>query len=148
MGRSKETFGKREKEKKRLKKRQDKQLKKEERKANSKGGGLENMIAYVDEEGNILETPPDPTQKKKVKLENIEIGVPKREKTPEDDVHSGKVEFYNIEKGYGFIRDLGNNEKYFVHASGCLEEINEGDSVEYELVRGVKGLNAVKVKLK
>ena len=63
MARSQETFNKKEKEKKRLKKRQEKQLKKEERKANSKGGGLENMLAYVDENGHITDTPPDRTKK-------------------------------------------------------------------------------------
>ncbi|GAB3817910.1 hypothetical protein GCM10028895_14490 [Pontibacter rugosus] len=65
MGRSQETFSKKEKEKKRLKKRQDKEQKKEERQANSdKGKGIEEMLAYVDENGNITSTPPDPTKKK------------------------------------------------------------------------------------
>ena len=80
MARSQETFSKKEKEKKRLKKRQDKLAKREERKANSEGGGLENMMAYVDENGMITDTPPDPNAKKKViKASSIEIGVPKRE---------------------------------------------------------------------
>ena len=67
MGRSQETFSKKEKEKKKLRKRQDKEAKKEDRKANSsKGKELDEMMAYVDENGNITETPPDPTKKKKV----------------------------------------------------------------------------------
>ena len=65
MARSQETFGKKEKEKKRLKKREEKQKRKEERKANSnKGGDLDSMLAYVDEYGNITDTPPDPTKKR------------------------------------------------------------------------------------
>ena len=60
MARSQETFNKKEKEKKRLKKKQEKQLRKEERKANNnKGAGLESMLAYVDENGQITDTPPD-----------------------------------------------------------------------------------------
>ncbi len=65
MARSQETFNKKEKEKKRLKKKQEKQLRKEERKANNnKGAGLESMLAYVDENGQITDTPPEKTNKK------------------------------------------------------------------------------------
>ena len=78
MAKSQQTFNKKEKEKKRLKKRQDKAEKMAERKANAKSSDLEDMMAYVDEFGNITETPPDPLKKKKFKAENIEIGVPKR----------------------------------------------------------------------
>ena len=66
MGKSQETFSKKEKEKKRLKKRQDKLVKKEERKSTSEGGSLESMMAYVDEFGNLSDTPPDPLKKKKI----------------------------------------------------------------------------------
>ena len=94
MGRSQETFSKKEKEKKRIKKRQDKALKKEERKSNSKGGGLENMMAYVDEYGRITDAPPDPTAKKvEIKVENIEIGATKREVIEEDPIKKGKNHF-------------------------------------------------------
>ena len=80
MAKSQQTFNKSEKEKKRLKKREEKQKKREERKANSKKGeGFEEMFAYVDENGQISDTPPDLTKKKvEIKAENIEIGVPKR----------------------------------------------------------------------
>jgi hypothetical protein len=65
MAKSKETFNKKEKEKKRLKQRQEKREKKEERKANAKKGkSLEEMMAYIDEDGNISDTPPDPRQKR------------------------------------------------------------------------------------
>ena len=149
MAKSQQTFNKKEKEKKRLKKRQEKLLKKEERKANSSGGGLENMMAYVDEFGNISDTPPDETAKKKkeVKAENIEIGVPKREKEEISPFHQGRVDFFNHDKGFGFIKENGTGESYFVHINGVLEDsINEGDNVEFELERGMKGMNAVRVK--
>jgi cold shock CspA family protein len=149
MGKSQETFNKKEKEKKRLKKRQDKQAKREERKAAPKNSGFENMIAYVDEYGNITDTPPDLTKKKVIKLEDIEIGVPKREKEDEEEVdpiRSGKVEFFNSEKGFGFIKENDTNEKYFVHVSSLTGEVVENDKVSFELEQGLKGLNAVRVK--
>ena len=148
MARSQETFNKKEKEKKRLKKKQEKKLRKEERKANNnKGAGLESMLAYVDENGQISDTPPDKTKKKvEIKAENIELGVPKKEVIEEDVIRKGKVAFFDTSKGYGFIRDLANEEKYFVHISGTLDEIGENDSVTFELEKGLKGLNAVRVK--
>lgn len=148
MGRSQETFGKKDKEKKRLKKREEKQRKKEERKANSKKGeGLESMLAYVDENGQLTDTPPDATKKKKeILAENIELGVPKRIEEEFDPIRKGKVAFFDHSKGYGFITDLDNDEKYFVHVSGLIDEIEESDSVIFELEKGMKGMNAVKVK--
>ncbi len=147
MGRSQETYNKREKEKKRLKQRKEKLEKKEERKANKQSGELENMMAYVDEFGNITDTPPDPTKiKKKVDISSIEIGVPKREKEVFNPNREGKVEFFNHSKGFGFIRDSENQEKYFVHIHGVIDEIDENDKVSYELERGAKGMNAVRVK--
>ena len=146
MAKSQETFSKKEKEKKRLKKRQEKMQKREERKNSEKSGDLDDMIAYVDENGNISDTPPDPTKKKKIKAENIEIGVPKKEEMEEDSVFKGRVEFFNDDKGFGFIRELETQEKYFVHVKGLLEEIRERDIVEFELEQGLKGLNAVRVK--
>ena len=148
MGRSQETFGKKDKEKKRLKKREEKQRKKEERKANSKKGeGLESMLAYVDENGQLTDTPPDATKKKKeILAENIEIGIPKRIEEEFDPIRKGKVAFFDDSKGYGFIRDLDTDDKYFVHVSGLIDEIEENDSVTFELEKGMKGMNAVRVK--
>jgi cold shock CspA family protein len=147
MAGSQETYGKKEREKKRLKKLEDKKKKAIERKANSKGGGLENMLVYVDENGHFTDTPPDPSKKVKVDAESIEIGVPKREAAEEvDPVHEGKVDFYDGSKGFGFIIDKVDSERYFVHVSGTTEDIGEGDKVSFELERGQKGLNAVRVK--
>ena len=146
MAKSQETFSKKEKEKKRLKKRQDKLIKKEERKADSAGGSLESMMAYVDEYGNITDTPPDPTKKKKIIASNIEIGVPKREDEPEAAARQGKISYWNDSKGYGFIKDLITQENVFVHVNGTLEAVKEGDTVTFEVERGQKGMNAVGVK--
>jgi len=146
MASSQETFSKREKEKKRLKKRVDKQQKLAERKANSPGGGLDNMIAYVDENGRITDTPPHPAHRKKINPESIQIGVPKREVEEANAIRKGKVEFFNASKGFGFIKDSENQEKYFVHVNNVSEEIKEGDTVIFETERSFKGMNAVRVK--
>jgi len=146
MGKSQETFNKKEKEKKRLKKRQDKAAKREERKSNPKPTSFEDMIVYVDEYGQLTDTPPDPSKKIKIKAEDIEIGIPKKEKEEIDPVRNGKVEFFNSEKGFGFIKEDGSNEKFFVHVSSLTDEIEEGEKVSFELEQGLKGLNAVRVK--
>jgi cold shock CspA family protein len=146
MGKSQETFSKKEKEKKRLKKRQDKLVKKEERKSTSEGGSLESMMAYVDEFGNISDTPPDPTKKKKIIASNIEIGVPKREDEPQVTGRQGKITYFNDAKGYGFIKDLMTQENVFVHINGLLDPVKENDNVTFEVERGMKGMNAVRVK--
>jgi cold shock CspA family protein len=140
------TFEKREKEKKRLQKKQEKQRKKEERKANAGGGGLDEMMAYVDENGQLTDTPPDPSKRVEIDASEIELGVPKREKVEVDPVHVGVVDFFDTSKGFGFINEIGTHERYFVHISGMLDEIGEGNKVSFELERGPKGMNAVRVK--
>ena len=147
MARSKETFSKKEIEKKKLQKRKEKQQRREDRKA-STGRSFEDMIAYTDEDGNIISTPPDPSKKKVVKEEDMVIGA--RNSGPASDVdpiRNGKVTFFNSGKGYGFIRDLETNESIFVHSNGLVNEINENDKVTFETERGPRGLNAIKVTL-
>lgn len=146
MAKSQNSFIKQEKEKKLLKKRKDKQQKKEERKQNPSSGGFENMIAYVDENGNITSTPPDPSKKRIVDASTIEIGVSRREEEELPAIRNGKVDFYDDSKGFGFIKETNTQEKYFVHVKGLLQDIKEGDMVTFELEQGRKGLNAVSVK--
>lgn len=147
MAKSQQTFNKIEKEKKKAKKREEKQKKKEERKNNPKGSDFE--LAYVDKFGNLTDTPPDPADKIEVEAEDIEIGVPKKEEGAEDNFKKGKegkVSFFDHSKGFGFIIDNDTQEKYFVHVSGLIDEIDENDTVTYELERGQRGMNAVRVK--
>jgi cold shock CspA family protein len=146
MTKSQDTFNKKEKEKKRLKKRLEKNQKREERKTNSGSGELENMLAYVDENGNLTDTPPDPSKKKKVNASSIEISVPRREEEDVVSVRTGRIDFFNDSKGYGFIKENDTQEKYFVHINGLLDSVKEGDVVTFELERGLKGLNAISVK--
>ena len=144
MGKSQETFSKKEKEKKRLKKRQEKLARREERKAIPKKT-FEESIAYIDENGNFTDTPPDAAKKSVIKAEDIVLGVPKKVSEENDSTKKGKLEYYNNDKGYGFIKEDSTNDKYFVHVSSINGEILEGDKVSFELEKGPKGLNAVKV---
>jgi len=147
MAKSQESINKKEKETKRFKKQKDKAQKSEERKKNSQGGGLENMMAYVDEYGVVTDTPPDPTKKKVViNADSIEIGVPKRKDDDTPAIRKGRVEFFNDSKGFGFIKELDTQEKYFVHVNGLIDVIKENDMVTFELERGLKGMNAIRVK--
>ena len=61
-------------------------------------------------------------------------------------MRTGTVKFFNDTKGFGFIVEDGSKEEHFVHVSGIIDEIREGDTVEFELKEGKKGMNAVDVK--
>ena len=143
-----ETMGKKEKEKKKQKIRRDKEEKKEERKLNNnKGKGLDAMMAYVDDDGNITSTPPDPRKKKVINPDTIQIGAAKREPVdPADLIRTGVVTFFNEAKGYGFITDLKSQESVFVHVNQLSEAIQEKDRVVFEVEMGPKGANAINVK--
>jgi len=146
MAKNQNAFNKQENEKKRLKKRKDKLEKKEENKLNSSDGGFDSMIVYVDEFGRFTDTPPDPTKKTKIDASTIEIGVPRREDEVVSPFKEGRIDFFDSSKGFGFIKENGTQEKYFVHVNGLLQEVKEGDNVAFELEQGKKGLNAVRVK--
>jgi cold shock CspA family protein len=146
MAKSQNTFNKKENEQKRLKKRKDKLQKKEDRKSNSGESGLDSMIAYVDENGNLSNTPPDPSKKQKVDASTIEIGVARREEEVVPAIRNGRIDYFDDSKGFGFIKETGTQEKFFVHVRGLLQEVKEGDMVSFELERGMKGMNAVRVK--
>ena len=147
MAKSQQTYNKSEKEKKRLKKREEKRKKMEARKLEKQEGGSKGIeFAYVDHNGNLTDTPPDPTLKVEVELEDIVLGIPKKVEEEFDPVRNGKVSFFDSSKGYGFIVDTDTQEKYFTHVSGLIDTITENDKVTFELEKGMKGMNAVKVK--
>ena len=139
------TFSKRDNEKKKQTKREEKQKRKEDRKLNGKSGSLDDMIAYVDENGMLTSTPPDVSKKKeKINQDDIMVSVPKKEKE-EPVVYKGRVEHFNESKGYGFIKDLAGTDKYFFHISNAPAEVEEGNIVLFDLERGKRGLNAVNI---
>ena len=151
MARAQETFSKKENEKKRLKKKNDKEEKRKERQDNATSGqSLEDMLAYVDEDGNITATPPDPNRKRKeISLESIQVSVTKQEdREPEDTLRTGTVSFFNDSKGYGFIKDQVSQESIFVHANALNGlTLKEGNKVNFEVEPGQKGPTAVRVKM-
>ena len=139
------TVDKRENEKKRLARRAEKQKRKEEKKLSPKANSLDDMIAYVDENGMITSTPPtENIKKEEIKQEEIVISNPKKEKEI-PIVMKGRVEFFNTSKGFGFIKDLSGIEKYFFHVNNVMADISENDIVTFDLERGIKGMNAVNI---
>lgn len=148
MARPKETYNKKEKEKLKLQKRKEKEARKIERKSNP-GRSFEEMLAYTDEFGNLSDTPPDPTKKKKeIKEEDIVLGARNSDDGSfEQPIREGIVSFFNTSKGYGFIKDLETKESIFVHINGLVDSVGENDKVNFETERGPKGMNAVNVTL-
>ena len=146
MAKSKETFNKKEKEKKRLKQKQEKREKMEERKAYKKNGNtLGGMMAYLDENGNLTDVPPDPRNKRIFLAEDIQIGVPKQVNVPQDELRTGTVTYFNKAKGFGFINESTTNERIFFHINDMEEPVEEADKVKFFVERGPRGLNAVKL---
>ncbi len=150
MAKSQQSFNKKEKEKKRRKKRQEKLERREQRKLAKAENGpktFEEQLMYVDEDGNLTPTPPDPNKKKKeIKVEDIILGASPVNSTPEEVVRNGKVKFFNSEKGYGFITDKKTKDSIFVHINNVTDELRENDLVTFEIEMGPKGPNAVKVQ--
>lgn len=144
-----DNWKKKERENKKTQLKKNKEEKKLQRKENRKDGNdLDSMIAYIDENGNLSSSPPDPSKKKILKAEDIEIGVPKqRELTAEELIRKGKVSFFNIAKGYGFIKDNETGESIFVHANSLSQSISENDKVTFEIGSGPKGPVALNVKV-
>ena len=59
----------------------------------------------------------------------------------------GIIKFFNETKGFGFVKEIDSDNEHFVHVSGLIDRVSEGDKVEFELIEGKKGLNAVNVKV-
>ena len=140
-----QSFGKRENEKKKQAKRLEKQRSKEARRAEGTSS-FEEMIAWVDEHGNLTDVPPEERARKaqEVKLEDIVISTPKNTEVEEAPLR-GRVEYFNASKGYGFIKDLATTEKYFFHITAAPAEIAEGRTVTFELERSARGMNATHI---
>lgn len=143
------TYNKRENEKKKQARRAEKQKKKEDRKLLGKANSFDDMIAYVDENGVITSTPPELNpNKEEIKQEDILISTLKKEDIETPTVLKGRVDYFNESKGYGFIKDLGSDEKYFFHVSNnTLTDISETDIVTFELERGLRGMNAINIRI-
>lgn len=147
MARPQEVYTKKDLEKRRAQNKKDKEERKQERKANAKTGqNLDQMMAYVDENGNISATPPDPLKKHVINTTEIVTGS-RNFGGAVVSVRTGKVSFFNASKGFGFIMDSDSGERVFVHANALKTLIKENDKVSFETERGPKGLQAKDVKV-
>ncbi|WP_118973840.1 cold-shock protein [Taibaiella koreensis] len=146
MGRSHETSGKKEIAKKKKEKQKAKAEKKELRQSNtSKGKDLEDMMAYVDENGNLSTQPPDPRRKKEIKPEDISLSASgNNDREPTE--RQGTVTFFDLVKGFGFIKDADTSDSFFVHNSDLSSPVKENDKVVFEVARGQKGMKAILVR--
>ncbi|MGY6560359.1 MAG: cold shock domain-containing protein [Nitritalea sp.] len=151
MSKSRETFSKKEKEKKKLKKKQQKVEKRAERqeaKAERGSVSLDEMLVYVDEFGNFTDTPPDETKpKKKIDPNDIHVSTPAGSAAGQREQRTGRVNYFNPMKGYGFIVDQLTSEKYFFHVNDCVEEVTANDLVYYDTAKTPRGVSAVGVSL-
>jgi cold shock CspA family protein len=145
MARSQETFTKKDREKQRVKKQLEKKEKMNERKLNKeKGKSLEDMMAYVDDNGNLPNRPTDPRKKKVYRKDDMLISVPKQEDIP-DVQRTGVVTYFNEQKGFGFINDSETGMRIFFHVNETSTLLNENDKVIFRLEKGPKGPVAMSV---
>lgn len=147
MARSQETFNKKERAKKKLQKRKEKEQRRDERRQETpvKGKSLDDMMAYVDENGNISSTPPDPAKAKDIALEDIMINTPREAPADPDALPNGIITYFDPSKGYGFITNEQTQERVFFHVNnlgGAQITLATGDQVEYTAVKGPRGLQA------
>ena len=146
MGKSQETTNKREREKQKARKQQEKREKMQERKQNKeKGKSMNDMIAYLDENGNISATPPDPRKKRVFNQEEIHVSVPKLEQRQKEAKRTGVVTYFNQVKGFGFINDDESKQRIFLHNSQLSGPVMENDRVQYEIENSLKGPGAVNI---
>lgn len=141
-----DSFSKKENNKKKTKKLQDKTARREERKINNnKGKSLDDMIIYVDVNGNFTSTPPH--------LQNKEEDLAKAKKAKEDSeinpekILTGTITYVS-DKGYGFITEDGTQENVFFHHGELTQPINKHDKVSYRKEASPKGFRAVNVTKK
>ena len=146
MSRAQESFNKKEVRNKKEKKRKEKEAKRIARREGDKTS-MDDMIAYVDENGLITSTPPDEGSKKEVSLEEIEISVPRGNSAlVESKIKKGVVSFFNEAKGFGFIKDAQTQFDYFFHVNNTIDEIKEGNKVVFDVEKGQRGPVAINIK--
>ena len=59
---------------------------------------------------------------------------------------TGIVKFFNVSKGFGFIKVDDSDQEVFVHVTGLIDQVREDDKVTFEITEGKKGLNAIDVR--
>lgn len=139
-----DSFFKKENNKKKIKKKQDKALKREDRKVNNnKGKSLEEMIIYVDVNGNFTSVPPH-LQVQEENLPRTRAAIKKSE-SEENKEYTGIIKFMS-DKGYGFITDDKSKENVFFHSNQLSQPVDKNDKVIYKTEDSLKGIRAVGIK--
>jgi cold shock CspA family protein len=148
MARSQETFTKKEREKQRVKKQQEKKEKMAERKLNKeKGKSLDDMMAYLDENGNLTDRPLDPRKKKVYSQEEISMGIANSGGQVPEAPRSGVVTFFSEGKGFGFINDTESRMRIFFHVNNIKSQVKENDKVTFTIGKSPKGPVALDVTI-
>lgn len=153
MAKSQQTFKKKEREKKKRKKKEDKRERREQRKIEKEAKGkleLEDQLSYLDENGHIVSEKPDPSKKVEIKLDQIVLGGNpglRDNMNSDDGSRRGKVNYFDHDKGYGFIIDSTSGERVFAHIKDCYEEIKENHKVTYVRVHNERGAAALEVEI-
>jgi CspA family cold shock protein len=139
-----ESFAKKEKEKKKARKKLEKEEKSAERKANNdKGKSLEEMIAYLDEDGNLTDIPPDKQVKRKFNSADLKQG---SNVDTEKSEYTGILSMFFTDKAYGFITEETTRASVFVHQNNMEGAIQQNDSVTFKKEKTLKGFQAVQVR--
>lgn len=139
-----DSFFKKENNKKKVKKRQDKILKREDRKVNNnKGKSLEELIIYVDVNGNFTEIPPH-LQKKEDDFSNFDNSIKNSGQKGNLDF-TGTIKFLS-DKGYGFITEDKTQENIFFHSNQLAQTVVKNDKVKFRKEDSLKGFRAVGIK--
>ncbi|CAD7799815.1 Cold shock-like protein CspA [Chryseobacterium aquaeductus] len=140
-----DSFSKKENFKKKLQKQKEKAIRREDRKnTNDKGKSLDDMIMYVDANGQLTSTPPDNSNASVIDVNNIQLGAAPIQE--EDPIKSGIVTFFS-DKGYGFITEDNSKENVFFHSNNCVDIIKKGNKVSFEKERSPKGFSAINIKI-
>ena len=131
-----DSYSKKENNKKKIKKKQDKQSRREDRKVNNnKGKSLEDMLVYVDANGNLTSVPPhlqpvEPIKKKRDTEENA----------TKSDAGIGMITYMN-EKGYGFITEKVTGDNIFFNFESDTA-FKRGMKVQFKKESSHKGFRA------
>lgn len=140
-----DSFSKKENFKKKQQKQKEKALRREERKENNdKGKSLDDMIMYVDANGQLTSTPPDNSNVEEFDINSIQLGAAPIE--AEETVKTGIITFLS-EKGYGFITEDSSKENVFFHTNNTTEVLKKGNKVSYEKEKSPKGFSAIDIKI-
>ncbi|MBW8359875.1 MAG: cold shock domain-containing protein [Weeksellaceae bacterium] len=140
-----DSFSKKENFKKKIQKAKEKAQKREERKTNNnKGKGLDDMLVYVDANGQLTETRPEDQERVEINAEDIQLGAAPIE--AEELIKTGIVTFLS-DKGYGFITENNSKDNIFFHENNCAHQVKKGNKVSFEKERSPKGFSAVNIQI-